>query len=42
MPLLAALFSTVGVFGGYLIGVVFIGVDEGVLVANARVGRFSL
>lgn len=29
MPLLSALFSTVGVFGGYLIGVVFIGVDEG-------------
>ncbi len=29
MPLLAALFSSVGVFGGYLIGVVFIGVDEG-------------
>lgn len=29
MPLLAALFSTMGVFGGYLIGVVFIGVDEG-------------
>lgn len=29
MPLLAALFSAVGVFGGYLVGVVFIGVDEG-------------
>ena len=29
MPLLAALFSTMGVFGGWLIGVVFIGVDEG-------------
>ncbi|MCM8594710.1 lipid asymmetry maintenance ABC transporter permease subunit MlaE [Accumulibacter sp.] len=29
MPLLAALFSATGVFGGYLIGVVFIGVDEG-------------
>lgn len=29
MPLLAALFSMMGVFGGYLIGVVFIGVDEG-------------
>ena len=29
MPLLAALFSAVGVFGGYLIGVVLIGVDEG-------------
>ena len=29
MPLLAALFSAVGVFGGYLVGVVHIGVDEG-------------
>jgi phospholipid/cholesterol/gamma-HCH transport system permease protein len=30
MPLLAALFSAMGVFGGYLIGVQLIGVDEGV------------
>lgn len=29
MPLLAAMFSAMGVFGGYLVGVVFIGVDEG-------------
>ncbi|MDR3324052.1 MAG: lipid asymmetry maintenance ABC transporter permease subunit MlaE [Zoogloeaceae bacterium] len=29
MPLLAALFSTMGIFGGWLIGVVFIGVDDG-------------
>ena len=29
MPLLAAIFSAVGVFGGYLIAVVLIGVDEG-------------
>ena len=29
MPLLAALFTAVGIFGGYLIGVVLIGVDEG-------------
>lgn len=29
MPLLAALFSAVGVFGGYLVGVLQIGVDEG-------------
>ena len=29
MPLLAALFSTMGIFGGYLVGVVLIGVDEG-------------
>ena len=29
MPLLAGIFSAVGVFGGYLIGVVIIGVDSG-------------
>lgn len=29
MPLLAALFSAMGVMGGWLIGVVFIGVDDG-------------
>ena len=29
MPLLAAMFSAIGVFGGYLVGVVFIGVDVG-------------
>jgi phospholipid/cholesterol/gamma-HCH transport system permease protein len=29
MPLLAALFSSMGIFGGWLIGVVFIGVDDG-------------
>lgn len=29
MPLLSALFSAIGVFGGYLVGVVLIGVDEG-------------
>ena len=29
MPLLAALFSAAGIFGGYLIGVVTIGVDSG-------------
>ena len=29
MPLLAALFSAAGIFGGYLVGVVLIGVDEG-------------
>ena len=29
MPLLAALFSAMGVFGGYLVGVKMIGVDEG-------------
>ena len=29
MPLLAAMFSAMGVYGGYLIGVVLIGVDDG-------------
>jgi len=29
MPLLAALFSAMGIFGGWLIGVPFIGVDDG-------------
>jgi phospholipid/cholesterol/gamma-HCH transport system permease protein len=29
MPLLAALFAAMGVFGGYVIGVVLIGVDNG-------------
>ena len=29
MPLLAAMFSAMGVFGGYLVGVVQIGVDDG-------------
>ncbi len=29
MPLLAAMFSAAGIFGGYLVGVVQIGVDEG-------------
>ena len=29
MPLLAALFSAMGIFGGYLVGVRMIGVDEG-------------
>jgi len=29
MPLLAAMFSTMGIFGGWLIGVVFIGIDDG-------------
>ena len=29
MPLLAAMFSAMGIFGGYLVGVVLIGVDAG-------------
>ncbi len=36
MPLLAALFSAVGIFGGYLIGVVLIGVDAGSFWSQMR------
>jgi phospholipid/cholesterol/gamma-HCH transport system permease protein len=36
MPLLAAIFSAMGVFGGWLIGVVFIGVDEGAFWAQMQ------
>jgi phospholipid/cholesterol/gamma-HCH transport system permease protein len=36
MPLLAALFSAVGIYGGYLIGVVLIGVDEGSFWSQMR------
>lgn len=38
MPLLAALFSTMGVLGGWLIGVVFIGVDEGAFWSQMQGG----
>ena len=38
MPLLAALFSAVGVFGGYLVGVVLIGVDEGAFWSQMQNG----
>ena len=34
MPLLAALFSSMGVFGGYVIGVVVVGIDGGVFWSN--------
>ena len=36
MPLLAAIFSMVGVFGGYLVGVVLLGVDEGAFWAQMQ------
>src|SRR5215210_3823986 len=36
MPLLAAMFSATGVFGGYLVGVVLIGVDEGSFWSQMR------
>ncbi|OGS93958.1 MAG: ABC transporter permease [Gallionellales bacterium RIFCSPLOWO2_02_FULL_57_47] len=38
MPLLAALFSAVGVFGGYFVGVVQIGVDEGSFWSQMQAG----
>ena len=38
MPLLAALFSAMGVIGGWLVGVVFIGVDEGAFWAQMQAG----
>ena len=36
MPLLAGLFTAAGIFGGWLIGVVFIGVDEGAFWAQMQ------
>ena len=38
MPLLAALFSAMGVLGGWLIGVVFIGVDDGAFWSQMQSG----
>lgn len=38
MPLLAAIFSAVGIFGGYLIGVVVLGVDEGAFWSQMQGG----
>ena len=45
MPLLAALFSSMGVLGGWLIGVVFIGVDDGAFWSQMQSGvdfRFDI
>ncbi|MFM7122785.1 MAG: lipid asymmetry maintenance ABC transporter permease subunit MlaE [Fluviibacter sp.] len=36
MPMLSALFTAAGIFGGWLIGVVFIGVDEGAFWAQMQ------
>ena len=36
MPLLAAIFSAVGVWGGYLVGVGLLGVDEGAFWAQMQ------
>jgi phospholipid/cholesterol/gamma-HCH transport system permease protein len=38
MPLLAAMFSAVGVFGGYFVGVIQIGVDEGSFWSQMQAG----
>ena len=38
VPILAAIFSIVGVFGGYIVGVVLIGVDEGAFWAQMQAG----
>ena len=38
MPLLAAVFSAVGVLGGYIVGVVLIGVDEGAFWSQMQGG----
>ena len=38
MPLLAAIFNAMGIFGGYLIGVVHIGLDEGSFWAQMQAG----
>ena len=38
MPLLAALFSAVGIFGGYVVGVLLIGVDSGAFWSQMQAG----
>ena len=38
MPLLAALFSAFGIFGGYLIGVRLIGIDAGAFWGQMQAG----
>jgi phospholipid/cholesterol/gamma-HCH transport system permease protein len=42
MPMLAAIFSAVGVFGGYLVGVRLIGVDAGAFWAQMQAGVDAL
>jgi len=45
MPLLAALFSTLGIFGAYLVGVKLIGIDTGAFWGNMQAGvdfRFDI
>lgn len=38
MPILAAIFSAVGIFGGYIVGVHLIGVDEGAFWSQMQAG----
>ena len=38
MPLLAALFSAFGIFGGYLVGVRLIGIDAGAFWGQMKAG----
>jgi phospholipid/cholesterol/gamma-HCH transport system permease protein len=38
MPVLAAIFSAVGIFGGYIVGVQLIGVDEGAFWSQMQAG----
>ena len=38
MPMLAAIFSAVGVLGGYIVGVQLIGVDEGAFWSQMQAG----
>lgn len=38
MPVLAAIFSAVGVLGGYVVGVLLIGVDEGAFWSQMQGG----
>jgi phospholipid/cholesterol/gamma-HCH transport system permease protein len=38
MPVLAAIFSAVGIFGGYIVGVLLIGVDEGAFWSQMQAG----
>lgn len=38
MPILAAIFSAVGVLGGYIVGVLMIGVDEGAFWSQMQAG----
>ncbi|MBI3715471.1 MAG: ABC transporter permease, partial [Betaproteobacteria bacterium] len=36
MPVLAALFSTAGIFGGYIVTVMLVGIDSGVFWGNMQ------